>query len=191
MIVASPVEKIDLRRITIPQARAIARLICDVWPKPGVVVDDRAERLIEIGISYAGRPRQAPRSFVVFELGRIVAHSCILSRTIGTSVGEMTIAGLSRVCTDPRQRGRGLGEMIVRAALDCVDEGDIPLALFQTSRKVEPFYSKLGCAAVENRIVNSLAGDPSASPFWDEIVMRYPADAEWPDGEIDLRGAGY
>jgi hypothetical protein len=44
---------------------------------------------------------------------------------------------------------------------------------------------------VDNRFVNSTAEDPHASPFWDRVIMRYPAKAGWPAGEIDLRGPGW
>ena len=50
---------------------------------------------------------------------------------------------------------------------------------------------KLGCSVTTNRVVNSLADDPTAYPFWDEVAMRYPAAKHWPDGEIDLRGPGF
>ena len=87
---------------------------------------------------------------------------------------------LASVCSDPEMRGRGLGETVVRAAFDTVDHGPFAHSLFQTSFKVQPFYEKLGCCLVTNRIVNSLAEDPAKNPFWDEIVMRYPAPSPGP-----------
>jgi len=79
----------------------------------------------------------------------------------------------------------------VRAAFDLVDDGTFPFSLFQTSIEIQPFYEKLGAYRVPNKIVNSLGEDPQASPFWDRIAMVYPADGDWPSGEIDLRGPGY
>jgi hypothetical protein len=121
----------------------------------------------------------------------VIAHAEGNPRTIGTSQGDMTIVALARVCTDPAERGRKLGQAVVRTVFDAVDHGPFAHSLFQTTYKVRPFYEKLGCALVTNRIVNSLADDPAASPFWDNIVMRYPAAKPWPEGEIDLRGPGY
>jgi hypothetical protein len=72
-----------------------------------------------------------------------------------------------------------------------VDAGHFDAALFQTKQNVRPFYEKLGCVLVQNRIVNSHGDDPAANPFWDEVVMRYPSTATWPAGTIDLRGPGY
>jgi GNAT superfamily N-acetyltransferase len=186
-----PVETWDTRSFTPAQARAIGELLATVWPKPNVTAADRAEQLLAQGRMYVGQEQRAPRSFVFVEEGRVLAHAGILPRRIGTASGQMTIAGLARVCTDPRERGRGLGELVARAALGVVDLGNFPWALFQTSRRVQAFYERLGAAVVENPVVNSLAEDPTANPFWDEIVMRYPAHGDWPAGTIDLLGAGY
>jgi hypothetical protein len=85
-----------------------------------------------------------------------------------------------------------LGQAVVRATFDLVDHGPYPHSLYQTSVLVRPFYEKLGAGVVTNRIVNSLdAEDPTKSPFWDVVVMRYPAAKHWPTGDIDLRGPGY
>ena len=75
--------------------------------------------------------------------------------------------------------------------LGSIERGIFPFSLFQTSHKVRPFYEKLGATLVTNRIVDSLGDDPMASPFWDEVALRYPKDRPWPEGEIDLRGPGY
>jgi hypothetical protein len=186
-----PVEMWDARSFTPDQARIIGELLAAVWPKPNVTAADRAENLLALGRGYQGPDAQAPRSYVFMEDGKLLAHSAIIPRTIGTSAGLITVGGLARVCTDQRARGRGLGELITRAALGAVDSGDFPFALFQTSRRVRPFYEKLGAVVVDNAIVNSLAEDPKVKPFWDEVVMRYPAAGDWPIGTIDLRGPGY
>ncbi|MEM9660155.1 MAG: hypothetical protein AAF961_17460, partial [Planctomycetota bacterium] len=99
--------------------------------------------------------------------------------------------GLARVCSHPEHRGCGLGELVVRAAFGVVDDGEFPWSLFQTTYPVQAFYNKLGAQLVKNPIVNSLGEDPQANPFWDEIIMRYPAKADWPKGVIDLLGPGY
>jgi predicted N-acetyltransferase YhbS len=186
-----PVETWDARTLTPAGALAIGELVAAVWPKPDKPVAVRAEQMLAAGREYKGPDAQAPRSFVVVEGGRVIAHAAILPRTIGTSTGEITIAGLARVCTDPSQRGRGLGELVSRAALGVVDAGDFPFALFQTSEPVQPFYEKLGAARVDNTFVNSLGDDPTANPFWDRVIMRYPATSDGPAGTIDLRGPGY
>jgi predicted N-acetyltransferase YhbS len=185
------VEIIDARHLTQADARAIAELIVKVWPKTDKPVEFREQQMLAMGRDYSGPDAQAPRSILIREAGRIIAHAAIVPRMIGTSAGEMTVAGLARVCSDPDCRGRGLGELVVRGVFDLVDDSTFPFALFQTNNTVRPFYEKLGACPVANRIVNSLGEDPSVCPFWDEVVMRYPKDRHWPEGEIDLRGLGY
>ncbi len=185
------IETLDLRTLTDADAAEIAKILVLVWPKVAKPAEVRAQQMFDMGKGYTGTEAQAPRSFVIREAGKVIAHSCIIPRTIGTSAGKLTIAGLARVCSDPEFRGRGLGELITKAALEPVDAGAFFCSLFQTSPEVRPFYEKLGGCVVENTIVNSLGEDPQASPFRDRVIMRYPSNREWPEGEIDLRGPGY
>jgi hypothetical protein len=103
----------------------------------------------------------------------------------------MTILALCRVCTDPAVRGRKLGEAVVKSAFGLVDDGTYPFSLFQTTNIVQPFYEKLGATIVHNRLFNSLAADPAASPFWDPVIMRYAGTGNWPSGDIDTNGPGW
>ena len=186
-----PVEIWDVRDFTPAQAQAIGELIAQVWPKPHLTAADRAEQQLELAREYRGRAGQAPRSLVVIEEGRVIAHAAMLPREIRTTQGELLIGGLARVCTDAALRGRGLGELVVRAAFGLVDAGDFPFALFQTNHIVRGFYERLGAVTVLNPIINSLADGPKTNPFWDEVVMRYPGGDGWPSGTIDLRGPGF
>ena len=184
------VEILDAQTLSEAEARAIAELVVRVWPKPNVTVEMRQQRILKMGQQNDGTKEQAPKCFQVRDGGQVIAHATFVTRTIGTSAGELTILGLARVCADPDRRGQGLGPAVVRPIFALVDQGLFPFALFQTNQKVRPFYEKLGCCVVEDPVVNSLddSGDP---PFWDEIVMRYPSDKDWPAGEIDLRGPGF
>lgn len=172
-------------------ARAIADVLCRVWPKPGRTIETRVEKMKADWAAYKGPEEQRPRSIFIREGERVVAHSGVDVRTVGTSQGEVTVLALARVCTDPAERGRNLGAAVIRETFKLVDEGVFPWSLFQTTHKVRPFYEKLGSCLVANRIVNSLGEDPMKNPFWDEIVMRYSSGPGWPNGEIDLRGPGY
>jgi GNAT superfamily N-acetyltransferase len=186
-----PVDVWDARFFTGAQALGIGDLVNRVWPKPGMTAETRALQQLAIGREYKGPTRQAPRAIVVLEEGRLLAHAAIVPRFALANGREIAIGGLSRVCTAPEARGRGFGELVVRAAFELIDAGVFEFSLFQLSERVRPFYERFGCVPVENRIVNSLAADPDANAFWDEQVMRYPADGDWPSGPIDLRGAGY
>jgi predicted N-acetyltransferase YhbS len=185
------IEIIDRRLISKADAQAIAELIVSIWPKPGRTVDTFADEIEAQWKGYRGPEVQHPRSFLIREGGRVVAHSSAYPRTIGTPKGEITVLALARVCTEPAVRGRRFGDAVVRAAFELVDQGTFPFALFQTSTDVRPFYERLGAVAIDNTFVNSLAADPKANPFWAEVHMRYPAAGDWPKGEIDLRGPGW
>lgn len=185
------IETLDRHNIREPDARAVATLLCAIWPKPGRTVDSLTADLLQKFSDDAGPEDVRPRLFVVRDGERVIACAQAAPRTIGTSAGDITVLALARVCTDPAARGLHLGQAVVRAAFALVDNGPYRFALFQTGEKVRNFYEKLGCAAVDNHFVNSLADDPQENPFWDAAIMRYPAGPGWPDGEIDTRGPGW
>jgi predicted N-acetyltransferase YhbS len=185
------VETLDGRNLTEADARAVAELLCAIWPKAGRTVETRVAEMLGQFSDYRGPEAQRPRSFLVREGGRVIAHASVYPRTIGTSAGDLTVLALARVCTDPAVRGRKLGQAVTRAAFDLVDRGAFPFSLFQTSEAVRPFYERLGALTVDNHFINSLAADPRARPWWDKVIMRYPNQPGWPAGEIDLRGPAW
>jgi predicted GNAT family N-acyltransferase len=185
------IEVIDRRNIGEADARAIAELVVSIWPKPERTVDNFTAEILAQWKDYRGPEAERPRSFLVREGDRVVAHASVYPRTVGTSKGDITVLALARVCTDPAVRGRKLGDAVVRASFELVDHGPFPFALFQTTTPVRPFYERLGAVVIANTFVNSLAADPKANPFWADVAMRYPAAGDWPKGEIDLRGAGW
>ncbi len=183
------IETLDRRQLTEAEALPIAELLVKVFPKRPL--DERLARFLGQVRGYDGPEEFYPRSLIVRDGDRVVAHAAASPRTIGTSEGDMSIIALSLVATDPDCRGQKLGQAVVRAVFDLVDHGPYAFSLFQTSEEVRPFYEKLGAGLVTNKIVNSLADDPNSNPFWDEVVMRYPAAKHWPEGTIDLRGPGF
>lgn len=186
------IETLDLRTVCERDARAIAELLVTIWPKPGRTVDSFTADFRAQWKNYHGREEQYPRSLLIRENGHIIAHSSAYPRTIGTTKGDLTVLALARVCTASEARGRKLGDAIVRATLDLVDQGFFPFSLFQTTPRVRPFYERLGAVlTTDNTFINSLATDPEANPFWEEVQMRYPTSGDWPTGEIDLRGPGW
>jgi len=185
------IEIIDHRTISEPDARAIAELVVSIWPKPGRTIEAFTADILTQWKDYDGPEAQHPRSFLIREGGQVIAHSSAYPRTIGTNEGDFTVLALARVCTDPKVRGRKLGDAVVRASFELVDRGEFPFALFQTTTDVRSFYERLGAVAIDNTFINSLAHDPKVNPFWAEVFMRYPATGNWPKGEIDLRGPGW
>ena len=185
------IETLDLRTISEADAWAIAELLVAVWPKPGRTVENLSAGLLTQWQDYRGPEAEHPRAFAVREGGRVIAHAAGYPRTIGTGAGDLTVLALARVCTDPAARGRKLGQAVTLATFELVDNGLFPFALFQTSEAVCPFYERLGAVAVDNQFINSSADDPAFPPFWDRVIMRYPAKAGWPAGQIDLRGPAW
>jgi len=165
----------------------IMRLVYTTWPSP----DTSPERLAE-----QAQNRQKAgetlgrRRFVVWQDTRAIAHAEIFLRTITCESSDLTITGLASVCVDQSYRGSGLGKAIVKQAFAEADKSGHPVLLFQTG--IVEFYSKLGAREVSNRFYNSKnVENPDANPWWEPAVMIYPADCDFPQGDIDLNGPGY
>jgi predicted N-acetyltransferase YhbS len=183
---------IDHTNITTDRAREIVRLNELAWPSKEEKPDEeKTQAVIDEFKEPVGPLTQRRRVFCIMDHKKILAKASIFPRLIGTPDGDMVIMALASVCSDPKRRGEGLGAMVVRAAFQQVDLGHFPLALFQTTTPVKPFYEKLGARKVTNTFINSKAEDAGANPWWDPEIMIYPADANWPAGTIDLKGKGY
>jgi hypothetical protein len=185
------IETLDHRTVSEAEAREIAELLVAIWPRPGRTVDTRTAEIFGLWNNYRGPEAQYPRSFLIRDGGRLIAHAQADPRTLRTTAGDLTVLALCRVCTDPAVRGKRLGQAVVQTAFGLVDNGTYPFALFQTRETVRPFYEKLGAATVGNRFFNSRGEDPTASPFWDPVIMRYPSTGDWPTGDIDTNGPGW
>lgn len=184
-------ESLKVSQLTPADALAIGELVSQTWPNPEKDAATRAKHLLASAARYNGPETQSPRVFIVRDGDRVISHASIEPRTILVGDSETTIAALAKVCCNPNYRGKGLGAMVVEGVFRLVDEGAFTASLFQTSHAVRSFYEHLGACVVEAPITDSTASDPTANPFWDDLVMRYPANGEWPAGEIDLRGPGY
>lgn len=177
-------------KLNLQQATRIVELTNSIWPKPEKTESQLVQGLIQQS-QLADSPTASRGSrFVVWERERIVAHAHVFVRRIFAGAVKMDVLALAGVCADPSVRGQGMGAAVVRRGFKKLHELDLAVCLFQTG--VVPFYEKLGARTIENRFVNRRhANDPAANPWWDKAVMIYPAEAEWPEGEIDLGGAGY
>lgn len=120
---------------------------------------------------------------------RCAAVAVTFVRTVGCAGGSLPVLALAGVASDPDDRGRGFGRAVVLDALLRVPEGVAGVCLFQTGQ-ARGFYEKLGCVGVDNAFIDSKAGCDDR-PWWDPHIMRYPADAPWPTGRIDLCGPAY
>src|SRR6185369_7035042 len=85
------IETIDRRTISEPDARAVAELVVKIWPKVDRTVDSFTADLLTQWKDYDGPENQHPRSFLIREAGRLVAHASVYPRTVGTANGEITV----------------------------------------------------------------------------------------------------
>ncbi len=166
-------------RLSLVTGASIAALIHAVWPS---AAQAKTPTLDETMNSWHA---QGSAHFVLVD-DEVRAHTLLFRREIFTSRGPLLVGALAAVCVHPDYRGRGWGAAVVRAAFGFLPEMGVEVALFQTG--VPKFYEKLGSHMVNNRFFN---GTDSGNPFWDSYVMIYPASCHWPDGPIDLNGAGY
>ncbi len=172
-------------------ALSIVKLKTKVWPKP-----DSHEVLVAKVLDYSKRDDSQygdMSHFIVWDEDdpqTIIAHSQTFLREVRSGDQKFNVLALAAVCTDPEKRGLGLGKLVVEKSFAQIDEGLVPVCLFQTG--VQEFYEKLNCRRIENRFVNSFdQQEPHKRPFWDKCEMIYPANADWPEGDIDLLGPGY
>ena len=171
-------------------ATAFINLLNAIWPSKDKSENDLVEEIIRESSRPDDEIESNKTRFVIWENDVVVAHAEVFVRRIFTQEGEKDVLALAGVCTDLGFRGRNLGVEIVRAALAKLTEFDLDVCLFQTG--VPSFYEKLGGRIIDNRVVNHhhpterQADDPDANPFWDETVMIYPANADWPTGTIEL-----
>ena len=178
-------------RLTAGEIRGIAVLLHAVWPEitlsPAEFTEKLRKQIAEATMASSGALYQR---CVYWEGDTALAHAHTFPRTIISVAGPLRVLALAGVCTHPARRGEGLGQMVVRAAMQRVDNGEFPVALFQTG--VPLFYERLGSRVVSNPFVNRRnINCPEATPWWDSHVIVYPQAADWPRGEIDLNGEGY
>ena len=170
--------------MTVDKAFEVATLLYTVWPW------DNANLLATADSIVANAMEQSSQEcWVVWDGTRAVAHAKSFARSIRSDTSELPVMALAGVCVDPPMRGQGLGEMVVQASFRRVDEKAFPLSLFQTG--VPRFYEKFGARQITNQFVDRTTPNLDTSPWWEDHVMIYPGDAIWPEGVIDLNGAGY
>ncbi len=163
-----------------------------VWMAPEATA--QSPQQVALGVAAAGPlfSDEPPVRYAVRDAaGRWLGNAGVLTRTLHTTRGPWLVLGLMDVATLPETRGMGLGKRLVRAAWSAVDEGRVAACLLKTSG-ASPFYEKLGARVIDNPLVNSWAdGGVDRRPLEGSVAMIYPAEADWPTGEIDLRGPAF
>lgn len=171
----------EIKETEVPLINALTDL---TWPSTKPTSASRQKRLKDF------YERNADKTcYFIYDQSKLVGFAESFPRTIRSGPEKTEILGLGTVCVHPDYKGQGLGAQLVKACFKRVDAGEFPLSLFQTG--VPEFYHKLNCKIIKNKIVNSLAEDPTANPFWDPYVMVYPREFIGFQFDIDLLGKGY
>ncbi|BCM90931.1 hypothetical protein IAD21_02794 [Abditibacteriota bacterium] len=158
---------------------ALLELVFQVWPP------DNKEEVDKTTIIEKARQRRC-HHFVIFQEAKPLAIATLSIREIFTARGPLRVGALAGVCVHPDYRGRGWGRDVVRAAFNFLPQLSVEVSLFQTP--VPDFYARLGARLVSNRFYN---GSNPDDPFHDPHKMIFPAEFDWPEGDIDLGGPGY
>jgi GNAT superfamily N-acetyltransferase len=119
----------------------------------------------------------------------VAGHAGIVPRTVEVAGRPIAVGGISGVWTAAEHRGRGVGQAVMVAAASFMrDQLGVSFGLLLCRPELEPFYARLGWRAVPGPLVFE---QPGRRITWPLSVMVLPcaADAAWPSGAIDLRGA--
>lgn len=182
-----PVAEYTENQLPSTQLRQFITLVNSVWPNPNKTIME----LVEEEISFALELNyESIKRFVVWEENDAIAHAKIFPRTIFSDKMKIKVLALASVCTAVGRRGQGYGKAVVEQAFRFVDQSEFELSLFQTG--IPAFYEKLGARSIHNTFINSKNElNPDANPWWDEYIMIYPSNFNFPRGIIDLNGPGY
>ena len=184
-------QEFSVQLIEIPASDIKSHQVIDIlslmnltWP------DDDTEASVEEKVAgfYEDHSEKICYSFYLDKV--LVGYAESIPLTIQIEDKWLNIIGLGGLNVHPDWRRKGYGRAIVEAVFKRIDSKEYPSCLFQTG--IPHFYEKLGCKVIKNRFINSNNQlDPSKNPFWDEYIMIYPANADWPTGIADLRREGF
>jgi predicted N-acetyltransferase YhbS len=103
----------------------------------------------------------------------VLAHLDLYWRSVGVGGGEVEVAAIGQVATDPAYRGLGLATALVRTAHRIAAERGLEwAALFGVSS----LYRRIGYFM------------PRDAPKPEFLVCPLVEGSEWPSGAIDTRG---
>jgi 2-polyprenyl-3-methyl-5-hydroxy-6-metoxy-1,4-benzoquinol methylase len=184
--VLAAAELVTLADLDRGQASALLSLLLDCFPGGEWPAENPVDQFLAREADRLAAGVRARRS-LVWRGSEPVAHAAIFGRQVKTRQAVLQVGAISAVCVAAGERRAGLGTRVVRRLFDLVDQGEYPVALWQT--KQVGFYEKLGARPVQNEWVNSQNNEnPDADPWPNEVKMIYPPDYGWPEGPIDLNG---
>ncbi|OBA50208.1 GNAT family N-acetyltransferase [Kocuria sp. ICS0012] len=128
-------------------------------------------------------------------MGAVVGHVGWAKRVITVNGQEVTIAGVGGVLVSPAGRGHHLGQQLMEAARQSMlADPDIEFGFLGCAESVVPFYASSGWQRIRaperwisrgGRAIASPAGHPLF------ILPVHGNAAEWPTGEVDLKGRSW
>ena len=184
-------QEFSVQLIEIPASDIKSHQVIDIlslmnltWP------DDDTEASVEEKVAGFYDDHSEKICYCFYQDKVLVGYAESIPLTIQIEDKWLNIIGLGGLNVHPDWRRKGYGRAIVEAVFKRIDSKAYPSCLFQTA--IPHFYEKLGCKVIKNRFINSNNQlDPSKNPFWDEYIMIYPANADWPTGTADLRREGF
>ena len=184
-------QEFSVQLIEIPASDIKSHQVIDIlslmnltWP------DDDTEASVEEKVAGFYDDHSEKICYCFYQDKVLVGYAESIPLTIQIEDKWLNIIGLGGLNVHPDWRRKGYGRAIVEAVFKRIDSKEYPSCLFQTG--IPHFYEKLGCKVIKNRFINSNNQlDPSKNPFWDEYIMIYPANADWPTGTADLRREGF
>lgn len=125
--------------------------------------------------------------------GQVVAHVGLQRRSVGVGDVDVAVAGVGGVLVAPPVRGAGLGRMVLKeTARAARDVAAADFAYLGCREEVVPFYRSCGWrrTRVRERSLSRVDGAPVVQEPGPPVLLhaaRRPV-ADWPAGDVDLRG---
>ena len=133
--------------------------------------------------------------FLVRDGEKLVGSVRLVHRKITTPVGDLLVAGIGNVCSDPDNPGSGGGWRGMFAAQRYIKNSDkIDFGLLFCSDSLVEYYSALRWKIVENKFIaaGADADSPPVELGGNKMIYRARRPVEdWPEGEINLNGRNW
>ena len=123
--------------------------------------------------------------WLVSDGGRIIAHSAVHDKILGSGSGKIRIGGIAEVCVSAKYRGRGLVKEMLNAIHAWLPANGISFAVLFGHPGV---YLSSGYTVMPNELSCENALARQLNPFGGKPMVRCLSESPWPGGLIDLRG---
>jgi GNAT superfamily N-acetyltransferase len=129
---------------------------------------------------------------IAWDGNQLGSVATVLPRTIDVGGTPVQMGGVGGVMTLPHMRGRGLGQAVMRAAVDHLcGHLRCDVGMLFCLDAVAPFYRSLGWQTVPRQVIIHQSSGPRPMPKNNngDQLMVYPCGGfVLPDGDIDVQG---